>query len=316
MKITLQDAAKRLKAAKSVVITAHENPDGDAVGSSLGLMHLLRSMGKTAEVVLADDVPKIFAMLPGTDEIKKPREDAAKLTPDLFVVLDTSPDDRLGGVDKTVDAPVLNIDHHKTNDGGIGEAYVEPKRAATAEIIFELSELMQLKPDEKAAICLYTGMATDSGFFRYANTTPYTMRAAGELIACGAKPHIISEAIEQKPYDDVVSMAKAMQTMELSHGGRVIGLYLDYELTRSLSNTEGLIDQIRVVEGTEVAVLLKCKEENLCRVSMRSRGFDVAKIAVAFGGGGHTRAAGCTVREPFAKAKETILRALGDALSQ
>lgn len=314
MKITLEAAAQKLQLAQSIVIASHVNPDGDAVGSSLAMTHILTNMGKKVHTFLVDDVPKVFAYLPGCELIKKPDVKAEKLKPDLLLVLDCSSLDRIGAVSDSVDAPILNIDHHKTNDGSMGDVYMNEERAATCEILFELVKLLNVKIDENIACCLYTGIATDTGFFRYACTTPFTMEAGAELIACGAKPHLISEAIEQKPYADVLSMARAMQTMELTGDGRIIGLYLDYELTKTLSDTEGLIDQIRVVEGTEIAVLLKCVEEKKCRVSMRSRGFDVAKIAVSFGGGGHTRAAGCTLEMSFAEAKREILRAIKDAL--
>lgn len=313
MNITLPMAAEQLSQAEHIVITAHINPDGDAIGSSLGLMYLLKSMGKRAEVYLQDEVPRIFSFLPGRELIRKPLTDGAKLTPDLCVVLDTALD-RTGNVLETIDAPVLNIDHHKTNTGSDALTYVSAERAATCEIIAELARLLKVEMDEDAAMCLYTGLATDTGFFRYANTTPLTMETGAMLIAKGAKPHIVSESVEQKPYEQVLGMAKAMQTMELSHGGRVIGLYLDHALTKELAETEGLVDMIRVVEGAEIAVLLRCPTEDMCRVSMRSKGPDVAKVAASLGGGGHTRAAGVTLKLPFDEAKKAILAAIGQAL--
>ena len=315
MNITLPEVAEKLLNADNIVITAHINPDGDAIGSSLGLMYLLQNIGKKAEVYLNDDVPRIFSFLPGVEQIKKPAREVSKITPDLCVILDTSPE-RTGQVLASIDAPCVNIDHHKTNSGEEMPTYVSAERAATCEIIYELAELLRADIDEKAAVCLYTGLATDTGFFRYANCTPSTMRAGAELIAKGAKPHVISEAVEQKPYEQVLGMARAMQTMELSFEGRVIGLYLDDELTASLTETEGLVDMIRVVEGAEIAVLLRVPKENMCRVSMRSKGPDVAQIAASLGGGGHTRAAGVTLNMPFAEAKRTILDAIGKALEQ
>ena len=163
-------------------------------------------------------------------------------------------------------------------------------------------------------MCIYTGIATDTGFFRYFNTTSFTMRAAAEMLEFGVRPNVISEAMEQKSFDVVKGMAEAMQTIELFCGGRAAGVFLDLERTERIENTEGFIDMVRVIEGVDVAVLLKCKEERVCRASMRSKGVDVAKIAASFGGGGHVRAAGCTLEMPFEEAKKTIMAAIAKTI--
>ena len=315
MNISLTETANALLTARGLVLTAHVNPDGDAVGSSLGLMHVLRGMGKEVQVFIDDDIPAIFSVLPGYEVIEKPEKEKreGKIKADALVVLDTAPD-RIGAVADIVDAPVINIDHHMTNKGEAERSYVDADRAATAEIVYELVKTMGEKPGREAAMCLYTGMATDTGFFRYANTTPFTMRAAAELLECGVEPNVISEAVEQKTYEVVKGMAEAMQTIERFANGRAAGLFLDQSLTARIANTEGFIDMVRVIEGIDVAVLLKCKEEKLCRVSMRSKGMDVASIAAGFGGGGHVRAAGCTLEMTFDEAKKAIMGAISEAV--
>lgn len=315
MNISLAETAKALSGARKLVLTAHVNPDGDAIGSALGLGHVLRGMGKDVQVFIDDDIPAIFSVLPGYEVIERPEKETReeKIKADLLVVLDTSLD-RIGDVGDIVDAPVLNIDHHVTNKGEAERLYLDSNRAATAEIMYELIKEMGQDFTQDIAMCIYTGIATDTGFFRYSNTTPFTMRAAAELMEYGVKPNIISEAMEQKSYDVVKGMAEAMQTIERFCDGKAAGLFLDQALTASIENTEGFIDMVRVIEGVDVAVLLKCKEERLCRVSMRSKGVDVAKIADSFGGGGHIRAAGCTLEMTFAEAKKTIMEAIGKAL--
>jgi phosphoesterase RecJ-like protein len=169
---------------------------------------------------------------------------------------------------------------------------------------------------QDTAMCLFTGIATDCGWFRYSNTTPATMRAAADLLACGVEPNIISEALEQKPYARVKGLADAMQHIEVWHDGRAAGVFLDLSTMEALEHADGLIDMVRIIEGVDIAVVLKEKEPDICRVSMRSKGIDVTKVAVNFGGGGHIRAAGCAIKQPFAEAKAALVAAIDAVLEE
>jgi phosphoesterase RecJ-like protein len=312
MNITMKEAAEKLMAAKKLLITAHVNPDGDAVGSTLALAAFLRSKGKTATVMIDDKLPKNLSFLPGYDRIVRP-EEGKKADAELLVILDTSLD-RIGEVAKAAEGlPVLNIDHHISNDGKADFLYND-NRAAAAEMIFEIIDHLGGDFPPEVATPLYTGLATDTGFFKFSNTRPDTLRAAARLLEAGVRPEQVSESLEEKPESIVRGQAAALQTMELSYGGRVAGLYLDRELATSLETTEGFIDFVRVIEGVEIAVLIKCMDENFCRVSVRSKGLDVSKVAMKFGGGGHIRAAGFPVRKPLAEAKKDVLEALGEVL--
>ena len=312
MKITLEAAAEKLLAAQKLLITAHVNPDGDAIGSALALAAFLRGRGKEATVMIDDRLPKNLSFLPGYDKIVRP-EEGRKSDAELLVILDTSLD-RIGEVEKAAEGlPVLNIDHHISNDGKADFLYND-NRAATAEIVFEIVDRFGGEFTPEIAIPLYTGLATDTGFFKFSNTRPETLRAAARLLEAGVRPEKVSEALEEKPEALVRGQAAALQTMELSYGGRVAGLYLDKELATSLESTEGFIDFVRVIEGVDIAVLVKCMDENFCRVSVRSKGIDVSKVAMKFGGGGHIRAAGFSVKKPLAEAKKDVLEALGEAL--
>ena len=240
-------------------------------------------------------------------------EEGKKADAELLVILDTSLD-RIGEVAKAAEGlPVLNIDHHISNDGKADFLYND-NRAAAAEMIYEIIDHLGGEFPLEVATPLYTGMATDTGFFKYSNTRPDTMRAAARLLEAGVRPEQVSEAIEEKPEAIVRGQAAALQTMELSYDGRVAGLYLDRELATSLDTTDGFIDFVRVIEGVEIAVLIKCMDENFCRVSVRSKGLDVSKVAMKFGGGGHIRAAGFPVKKPLAEAKKDVLEALGEVL--
>jgi phosphoesterase RecJ-like protein len=312
MNITMAEAAEKLMAAKKLLITAHVNPDGDAIGSTLALAAFLRSKGKDATVMIDDKLPKNLSFLPGYEKIVRP-ETGKTSDAELLVILDTSLD-RIGEVAKAAQGlPVLNIDHHISN-GGEADFLYNDHRAAAAEMIYEIIDHLGGEFPLEVATPLYTGMATDTGFFKYSNTRPDTMRAAARLLEAGVRPEQVSEAIEEKPEAIVRGQAAALQTMELSYDGRVAGLYLDRELATSLDTTDGFIDFVRVIEGVEIAVLIKCMDENFCRVSVRSKGLDVSKVAMKFGGGGHIRAAGFPVKKPLAEAKKDVLEALGEVL--
>ena len=312
MQISLKETAAELKAKQRIVITAHVNPDGDAIGSSLGLAHALQALGKDVQVFIDDDIPAAFSVLPGYELIGKP-VDGQNIPADLLVAVDVSLD-RVGKVAELCTAPVLNIDHHVTNDGQAAKLYLDGKAAAAAEIIYQLIGELGVDGNRDMAMCLYMGLATDTGWFRFSNATPNTMLAAADLLAWGAEPNLISEALEQRPFAEVQSLAVGMQKIELLAGGRVAGACLEYATMQEYDAPEGLIGMVRVIEGVDIAFTLKEKEPNLCRVSLRSKGIDVTKIALQFGGGGHVRAAGCTIEKNCAEARTDLINAIMQVL--
>ena len=315
MKITLDEAAKIIGDAQTIILTSHIRPDGDSIGSTLGLMHYLRAQGKDARVLIDDDLPRIFKVLPGLEMIERPAE-GVRYTADLLIVCDVELK-RTGNVVSSVDAVrVLNIDHHVTNDEEAEYLYLNPDYAATCEIMHDLIGAMGGTFSLDVATCLYTGMATDTGFFRFSNTTPHTMRAAADLIEVGVKPNIISVAMELKSYDEVMAQVCAIRNLEMFHDGMVAAVFIDEEKAKEVTTTEGLLDKLRVIEGTQVVFFMKWLEKDTYRVSMRSKGTNVSRIAQGFGGGGHVRAAGCTIYAPFDEAKKKILAAIGEELNR
>ena len=314
MNITLNKAIKKIQAANKIIITAHVIPDGDAVGSSLALSRMLRSLGKEVRVFIDDTIRKTLLTLPGVEQIERPNPEE-KLDADLLIILDTQLD-RIGQVGKAAEGiPILNIDHHVTNEGKEVELYLEPEAAATCEIIFRLSKRLKVELDKDTAICLYTGIATDTGFFNYANTRPATLRAAAELVEAGVEPNKISEQMEKKSLAEVQGMIDALQTTRMFFEGKAVGIFIDEELSARIESTEGFIDLVRIIDGVDVAFLLHCKAPNYCRVSMRSKQVDVSAIAAKLGGGGHVRAAGCSINAPFEEAKMIITHAIGEAIN-
>jgi len=315
MKINLTDTARLLHDAQTVILTSHIRPDGDSIGSTLGLMHFLRSLGKDARVLIDDELPRTFRVLPGLDLIERPAE-GERYTADLLVVCDVELR-RTGAVVPSVDAVrVLNIDHHVTNDEEAEYLYLDPSHAATCEIMCEIIREMGGTCSLDMATCLYTGIATDTGFFRFSNTTPRTMRTAADLIEIGVKPNIISVAMEMKSYDEVMAQVRAIRNLEMFYDGKVAAVFIDEERAKEVKTTEGLLDKLRVIEGTQIVFFMKWLEHDTYRVSMRSKGVNVSRIAQEFDGGGHIRAAGCTLHAPFDEARSMILAAIARGLSE
>jgi bifunctional oligoribonuclease and PAP phosphatase NrnA len=309
MQITLIETIERLEQAKNIVITAHVNPDGDAIGSSLALRHYLVSIGKTVRLLLDDDISADFSFLPGHELFEKPQGNG--IDADLLIVLDTSID-RIGMVRECVHAPILNIDHHISNDAVADYLYLDAGKAATGEIIFALLQKMQAKLTFETSVCMYTAIATDCGFFRYSNTTAFTMEAGAELLRFGVKPNEISEALEKRPWLTVKGKAAALQTTEFFPDKKIAIAIVTKEVLDECASTGGLIDEIRVIDGVDIAVVVKYVEDGISRVSMRSKYTDVSAVALTFEGGGHIRAAGCTIKAPLLEAKQLILHALKD----
>ena len=310
MKITLQEAAAKIQSANKIILTAHINPDGDAIGSTLAMLQILQSMNKDVQLYIDDKIPKNFSVLPFAEKIRRPRE-YEKLTADLLIVLDCEPE-RTGEVKNVVDAPILNIDHHITNTSEEGDIYIDAAAAATCEIIVRLCHELQAELTKNVAVCLYTGIATDTGFFKYSNTKPATFRAVAELVEAGVEPNVISEQFEKRTYRDVKIMNAALQTTKLYYGGKVAGMFINNALYKEVDTTEGLIDLIRVIDGVDVAFLITEKEKGVCRVSMRSKGVEVSSIAKRLGGGGHVRAAGCTIEKNLDMTTRILVRKIGE----
>lgn len=312
MLITFPQAVAKIQAAHKILVTAHVQPDGDAIGSTLAAMQILRSIGKSAQVYIDDTARRNLQALPHFDEIRRPK-DGERFDADLMLVLDTSTD-RIGNVRKLTDAPILNVDHHVTNKGDDGELYVETTAAATCQIVYKLARELGAPITPDVATCLYTGLATDTGFFQFSNTRAETLAIASELINCGVSPNFISEQLESKTLAEVHGLRDALNSLKMFYGDKVAGMTLDHATAKKFDSTEGFIDEIRVIDTVDVAFLITEKAPNFCRVSMRSKGVDVSKVAAKLGGGGHLRAAGCTLKTTLAEAEKILVAAIGEAL--
>lgn len=299
-----EEAWNVLLGAQTVVITTHIHPDGDAVGSSLALWHYLKGVGKKVQVVIDFAVPSIYSYLSGYEQICKPENLEST---ELMVVLDTSvAEKRIGSVAKFISDVILNIDHHDTNEGPADISIVEPHRASTCEILFAMFEEAGIEMNEVIAECLYTGMATDTGFFRFPSTNSKTFETAERLVRCGASPSRISSAIETRKYEEIQLYSRALGQIERFQHGRIAGVFLDEEY-REFELTNGIIDIMRYMEGVEIAVLMQYDAENNYRVRMRSNRIDISSIAKSYGGGGHEDSAGFSIFDYFEHARQRLV---------
>ncbi|MBQ5344629.1 MAG: bifunctional oligoribonuclease/PAP phosphatase NrnA [Acidaminococcaceae bacterium] len=304
---TLAETAKLLKETGKMVIVSHISPDGDTLGSSLALAHALRMLGKEVMLNVDDDIPSVFSFLPGIGEYIRFAPDDS-VPADLLIVIDASSADRAGNAMNVVKArSVLNIDHHKTNTHFADYLYLDSDAAATAEIIYSLLLELGTKLNTEIATCIYEGLYTDTGSFKYSNTTSRTLSIASALLTYGVNPSLISDNMEVKSRSQVEMLGKVLETLTFLRDGKIAYVEVAPELYDYNVDTDTFVSYPRYIEGVEVALLFKQVEENLTRVSFRSKQVDVAKIALSFGGGGHQKASGCSIHAPLKEAESIVL---------
>ncbi len=314
-------ALDRLRRARRVLIVSHRSPDGDAVGSSLAAAEIAEALGVAAEIVHGDPAPVNLRFLPGIERIAlaDALPDGFETRFDLALVLECPGLDRTGfdGLDRL---PIVNLDHHLANDAYGEVNVVDPEAPAVGEMLLTMATAAGLTVTPAMATNLYAALVTDTGDFRYSNATPRAFAAAGQLVAAGAEPARIADALwDHQPARVVRLTAAVLATLELAFDGALALLHCDTDMLGAAGagpeDTENLINHVRSIEGVEVAVLLKAFVPGRVRVSLRSRrDVDVQRVAARFGGGGHRNAAGCTLDGDLAGARSALLEALGPLL--
>lgn len=311
----MTDAIAAIAGAKRIVVACHINPDGDALGSLLGLGLGLRAAGKEVVLLSADGVPEHLAFLPesATVQTSTDRRDF-----DLAIAVDSADLNRVGASRAVLEsAPVLmDIDHHVTGAVFGTIRLVDGDAAATAEIVFDLLISLGLEIDVPIAENLLCGILTDTGSFRFRNTTPRTFQVASALTAIGASPNPIAEAVfENRSFASQKILGRALENMKRSDDGNVVWSALtgaDFADTGATdTETDGVSAQLQTVRGAKVALLLREATPGTFRVSLRSKEpFDVAAVAATFGGGGHKLASGCSITGSLADVEARVLAAV------
>lgn len=312
---------QRLRRGRRFVITSHTSPDGDAVGASLGLARLLRGLGKAAWVWFHDPVPPLFAGLPGADRVHVGAEVPSGFPGDFdaAIVLECPTLDRTGLEAPLGELPLLNIDHHLGNRLYGEVNWVDSAAPAVGEMVHRLAIELHAPFDRDSADLLYLALASDTGGFRFSNTTISAFEAAAALVRAGASPERVTTWLyESQPVAALRLLGEMLPSLELHDDGGVATVALTREMFARAGaepgDSEGLIDHPRSIAGVVATALFKELPEGRWKVSMRSRGaVDVEQVAQEFGGGGHRNAAGCALDGPLPEARERIVSALAAA---
>jgi bifunctional oligoribonuclease and PAP phosphatase NrnA len=303
-------------------IFAHVDPDGDAIGSSLGLAWALREMGRGAVVINESPVPVTLRFLPGADTVRLPS--AFKEPFDAVVVLDCSSLERLGPNAARLVAPgasIACIDHHVGNAGFGDPRMVVPEASATAELVHDLLDACHVPLTTEMAQCLYTGLASDTGAFRFQNTTPKALRLAARLVDHGATPSLVSEWLyAKKSAGSLRILGLALASLESRANGQVSAMTISRAMfdraEASSEDADGIVQYAKSLIGSRVGVLFQEAELGQVRLSLRSDGsVDMSEFAGRFGGGGHRVAAGAKVAGELTVVRGQVLDALEHALT-
>ncbi len=317
-----RETARRLSSGRRFLLTGHRNPDGDTLGSALGLALALEEAGKEARVVLRDPFSGIYSGLPGIERAivsdRLPADWPAGW--DALVTMEC-PDAGRAGWPNLLSGPVLNLDHHPGNTRYGTVNLVDLPAAAVAEIVADLLDLMQWPLTAAIATNLWVSLVSDTGSFRYGNTTARALALGARLVTAGARPGAVNEFLfEAVPLAALRLETLALGTLELHDSGRVATVELPRrfleESGADATDGEGLVNRARSLKGVRAAALLREEADGEVRCSLRSKGeVDVRSIAAKHGGGGHRNAAGCSISGTIPAAKALLLAELAAAVA-
>lgn len=320
MTVPLTEIAAAIRVASRIAVTAHVRPDGDAVGSLLGLVLSLRSMGKQVTAILEDVVPSNLTFLPGTETVVQ--SDGSVLDIDLAIALDTATHERIGeGVGKAFSnaAKLVNIDHHGTNPGYGDLAHIDTTSPAAGQIVYDLLVAGGFPINDAVRQNLFVAISTDTGSFQFSSTNARTHRIAAEMLEAGLDTARLATLCYQSFPRRRIDLQRAMlNEMVFRASDRIASWSLTQELMREVhmqpGDTEGLIDTMRSIDSVMACVIFEELENGKIRASSRSKDarVNVSNVCVLFGGGGHPMAAGARLRGPIEEAAAQFLSALED----
>ena len=302
-----------IKQSKKILLLSHVNPDGDTLGSMCALYSaILNKYKKKADMSVVSNIPFNYNFLPNINSAQRYFDQS--LVYDLVIALDVASIERVRDAKIFFDkAKVkINIDHHKTNPAYGDYNIIEPEASSCGEVLYNYFKRNAWEINEDMAVCLYTAIMTDTGNFRFENTTPNSLRAAAELVEKGANPNKLYKlCYESKTKNLVMFQNYCVNKAEFINDNKIVYTTVykkDLEKFNAGDDyTDGIAETLRAIDSTEVSFVVKEVESKLTKVSMRSKKVDVAKICEKFNGGGHTFAAGCTIK---ASVKDSINKLL------
>lgn len=317
----LREIGAKLREAKSVLLFPHIQMDGDALGSAAALCRGLRNAGKDAWILTEDEIPKYIHFL---DEGYCTADQKKIAEPDVCMCIDCGEVSRFPKREKAFfrGKTTICLDHHATSEPFADFNCIDGKSAAAAELVYRLLKQMDLAPDREMAEALYTAISSDTGHFRYSNTTADTLRIAADLCDAGIDAAGIAVKLYQNvPLSKLKITNRILDTMEIFAEGKAAMAFVNAEMLEEngarLEDAEGVVDTLRDIQGVEIAAFVKEKEPNKVKVSMRAKtGADVAQIACRFKGGGHVKAAGCTIEASLSEALVILKKEIEQSLEQ
>lgn len=315
----LSQVVELIENKQSFAITTHLRPDGDGVGSSLGLCWLLRSLGKDAEVVLKDAIPISYLNLPGADEVKQISEVNGQY--DAVFIIECSnlarPD--IEGLEAQV---TVNIDHHSTSEHFGTINWIDPTASAVGEMIYNLCKAIGGRISKEIAECLYLAIVSDTGSFHFSNTTDRTLKVASELVKVGVKPANISEIIYNSyPWSRIELMRQVLDTVRRDASGRIAYMRQTLAMEENSEavdgDNNGFVNIPLSAKEVEVVLYMRETKTDVYRVSLRSKGsINVAHVAEKFGGGGHRNASGLRIEGDWNQLESKIIAELTKAIEK
>jgi len=303
----LQQVKSFLLEHDDYLVVSHVQPDGDAVSSTLAVGWLLSCLGKKFTMINEGPIPKRMNMLWHAEDIINGSEELPDRTFTHVICVDCADFARVGHIRTlfAAGARIVNIDHHPTNDRYGSVNLVLPQAAATAEILYDLLNVCGITWNAEIATSVYTGLLTDTGGFRYTNTSPKVMRIASELLGHGVNgPELAEILLEEMTLPQMKVLVEALNTLQVSEDGKIAWVHVTPDHMErcgaASEDLEGIVNYPRNIQGVEVGILFKLLKSGIVKVSLRSAGkVDVAALAQGFGGGGHVRAAGCSLEGPL-----------------
>ena len=317
--MTLDNIIEEIKKAEKIVILTHETPDGDAIGSSLAMKLALKQLGKNADLIIKE-FPRIFDFLPNREEVKK-ETDIEKY--DLAISLDCADFKRLVGNEYFEKAKqTIVIDHHGSNKMYGDINFVNPVSPACCQILIGMFQYFNIDINKELGTCILTGIITDTGGFRYSGVTPETFEFTAELLEKGVNvSDIYKRVLETQTKANFELMKRTIDRMEFLENGKVTFTYITNkdleEVKAEIGDHEGLVEIGRDIEGVEVSVFIRQREndKDTYKISMRSNEYvNVSDVCLMFGGGGHEKAAGAVTQGDIEQVKQKIINELKKVL--
>jgi phosphoesterase RecJ-like protein len=317
----VDDVAGQIKSlideSQHIVCLAHKDADADSLGSALGFAASLRAMGKTVHPVVPAPYPFLLSYLPGFETLEADPEKY-----DVVFTFDCATVHRFGDKRALIESgvPVVNVDHHVSNDGYGSINLIEPEASASGQVVHRLLRRLDMPINAAVANNLYAALFTDTGGFRHENTTEEALRLGAELVHLGADPAWIAlKSYKSRPVPMLKLEGLAVAALQTELNGTLVWSEVTQEMLAksgaSMVESEGIIDQLQSIDTMKIAVLFKEMEPNLTKISVRSRDeVDATTLCTPFGGGGHRRAAGAELPKPLHEAEQTVLQLARDIL--